>query len=59
VTGRSREREEDHEPGEDREPAGENSQDAGCTIAVLEVAALRRAAPDEEHRGDRTAVTTT
>src|SRR5262245_40183173 len=48
-----REREKDDESGEDRESAREDPEDARCTVAVLEVAALGSATPDEEHCSDR------
>ena len=43
---------EDDEAEQDGEAGGEDAEDAGCPIAVREVAALRRAAAHEEHRRD-------
>ena len=48
-----REGEEDHEAGEDREAGREHAEYARGPIAVGEVAAFRRPAPDQQQRGDR------
>src|SRR3954447_14807376 len=45
--------EDDHEAGQDREAAGEDAEHPCGPVPVGEVAALRRSAADEQHRGDR------
>jgi hypothetical protein len=52
----SREGQEDDEAGKDREGAREHAEHPGRAVAVLEVAAVWRPAPDEQHRRDRCAV---
>ena len=47
------EREEDHEPDQDGEAGRQNAEHARGSVAVLEVAALGGAPPDEQHGGDR------
>ena len=45
--------EEDDKPEQHREAGGEHAEEAGRAVAVVEVAALGRAAADEQHRRDR------
>ena len=51
----AREGEEDDEAEQDGEARREDAEHAGRAVAVREVAALGRAAADEQHRGDRDA----
>src|SRR6185503_916132 len=44
--------EEDDEPEQDGKARSEHAEDAGRTIAVLEVAAVGRPTADEQHGGD-------
>ena len=44
------EREEDDEPEQHGKPRREHSEDAGGSVAVLEVAPARRTSADEQHR---------
>ena len=46
------ERQEHHEAEQHREPGRQHAEHAGGTVAVVEVAAVRRPAPHQQHRPD-------
>ena len=47
-----REREEDDEPQEEREPGRQDAEDPRCSVAVLEAAAVGGTPAHQQHRGD-------
>jgi hypothetical protein len=47
------ERQNHHEAEQDREAGGQDAEDAGCTVAVIEVAAIRGVPADEQEGRDR------